>query len=673
MDIAVQLGLVQRGPEGTKQRDILQAVKDWLVNEMNGDWLLVVDNADDHSVLFAPDTEGCGTGETKGSLANFLPQSPNGKVLITSRYKTLAQRLVGYRLVDVLEVRPMPHLQALDLMRKKLSVDRFEETSAFQLLEALDFIPLAIVQASAYINQRRPFTSIRKYLEDLGQNGPAVRHLLEHNAGDIDFGGASSRSILSTIKLSWDFIRKLRPTAVRLISLMVFFNCQSIQTFLLHRNRYQYAYGCTIRHYGRLRDAKMGGSHASDISKSPLSTIESRRAYTQTSSGSVANFESNAMDRSLHVHCKHPISNNEKEFEEDVHFLQDFSLVSISIDGSALQMHSLVRTAIRTWLKDLKEDKKWEYLSIQVLAEEFPLHTELEPLHFCEQLVTHVELDVEPPPYGDAFKDWAQIIVAVGSYASDRGDWCLERKTVEMALRFMNTHGRETFHKEVAFSVTTTLAFLLAETGDCAAAKMLLDSLEDDRKRLPSRHPDLHTDLRTRAEVCRNLGGFNEAEALLRKAFDTWRSIDGENGLRTLDAKYGLGIYLFGQERYEEARDILSSIKGQYEELYGEGDFKLLSLMFGLARSNHMTGEFEVAENLYQRILELLTEETPGNCWAKAYVIYDMGMLRQSQGRYDEAKILFRDALERHEDTVSKDDSEYAEKLREDLENVLRL
>lgn len=261
MDIAVQLGLVKRGTECIeRQRDILQIMKDWLVNERNGKWFLVVDNADDDSVLFAPNTEGEGTDEMKRHLADALPQSPNGRVLITSRSKTLARRLAGSRPADVLEIPPMPQPQALDLMRQGLLVDQSDEESAIELLEALGFILLAIVQASAYITQK-PFASISRYLQDLRRGGFLTHYLLAHNAA-----GTRSMSILSTLQPSWHLARKLRPTAARLLSLMSFFNAQGIQTSLLRRYRYQYAYGCKKRHYGRLCDTTQGKPLDSHVS-----------------------------------------------------------------------------------------------------------------------------------------------------------------------------------------------------------------------------------------------------------------------------------------------------------------------------------------------------------------------------------------------------------------------
>jgi len=83
------------------QANILQLVSDWLSDEANGQWLLVVDNVDDDDIFFSVDDDIGGSirqGKTKARqqpLEVFLPQSPNGTILITSRNSIAARNLVG--------------------------------------------------------------------------------------------------------------------------------------------------------------------------------------------------------------------------------------------------------------------------------------------------------------------------------------------------------------------------------------------------------------------------------------------------------------------------------------------------------------------------------------------------------------------------------------------------
>jgi hypothetical protein len=64
-------------------------VHGWLSDETNGQWTMVVDNADDADVMFQPWNGGTSTDtpavSTDQSLSEFLPLSSHGSIVITSR------------------------------------------------------------------------------------------------------------------------------------------------------------------------------------------------------------------------------------------------------------------------------------------------------------------------------------------------------------------------------------------------------------------------------------------------------------------------------------------------------------------------------------------------------------------------------------------------------------
>lgn len=134
--------------------DVLRLVSNWLCDETHGRWMMILDNADDFEVFYPSRArqrdESLATAAA--ALATYLPQSRNGSILITSRSKDAAARLAGgYN--NIKEVRAMDERQALHLFRNKLRSESNEEGAA-DLLRALDYIPLAITQAAAFINRR---------------------------------------------------------------------------------------------------------------------------------------------------------------------------------------------------------------------------------------------------------------------------------------------------------------------------------------------------------------------------------------------------------------------------------------------------------------------------------------------------------------------------------------
>jgi hypothetical protein len=124
------------------QADVFKLVHNWLRNEKNGQWLLVLDNANDAGVLSpAPSnsqtlpTDGCtndsgsGSGSTSTSgllqhLSVYLPPSRHSSVLVMSRTRRAAMQIVEDS--DVMPIKPMHYAAAQALLYKKLrdKVDR---------------------------------------------------------------------------------------------------------------------------------------------------------------------------------------------------------------------------------------------------------------------------------------------------------------------------------------------------------------------------------------------------------------------------------------------------------------------------------------------------------------------------------------------------------------------
>lgn len=73
---------------------------------------------------------------------------------------------------------------ALSLFERKLGpLDQGDDTA--ELAAALDFMPLAIVQAVAYISQRSPRCSVQRYLEDYRKSDRKKTSLLDYEGGQL--------------------------------------------------------------------------------------------------------------------------------------------------------------------------------------------------------------------------------------------------------------------------------------------------------------------------------------------------------------------------------------------------------------------------------------------------------------------------------------------------------
>ena len=64
----------------------------------------------------------------------------------------------------------MDEAHAVALFERKLSTQSDQEDTV-ELVAALEFMPLAVVQAAAYINQRAPRCSVRRVYREVPEDG----------------------------------------------------------------------------------------------------------------------------------------------------------------------------------------------------------------------------------------------------------------------------------------------------------------------------------------------------------------------------------------------------------------------------------------------------------------------------------------------------------------------
>ena len=218
---------------GDGKVDILKSVSTWLMNKDNGPWLLILDNVDDASVLFDLSTNETGTGATPvhRRLLKFLPRVEHGAVLITTRDRTCALKLTGHRSTPI-EVLSMTMDESVDLLRNILRDAPQEE--ATELVKELEYVPLAISQASAYINTVSQ-ASIFTYLSTFRRGNEDQAALLNKNEHDLRRDPDVPNAVITSWELSFNQIREQSPRSADLLSLMSYFNRQAIPQFLIKR------------------------------------------------------------------------------------------------------------------------------------------------------------------------------------------------------------------------------------------------------------------------------------------------------------------------------------------------------------------------------------------------------------------------------------------------------
>ncbi|KAF2830091.1 hypothetical protein CC86DRAFT_444102 [Ophiobolus disseminans] len=187
---------------------------------------------------------------------------------------------------------------ALALFKKKLEVEG-DNSDIVELAAALEYMPLALVQAAAYIWQSAPRCSVAQYLEEFWRSNSEKTSLLDYEAGQLQRDWEAKNSIIMTWQISFEHLHHHEPSAAGLLSLISFFDRQGIPETLIH-----------------------GGQGVESAS------IASDRRERE-SDGNGVNFENN------------------------MGVLHDLSLISISTDGATFEMHSLLERWKQQFISNL--------------------------------------------------------------------------------------------------------------------------------------------------------------------------------------------------------------------------------------------------------------------------------------------------------------------------------
>ncbi|EDN05636.1 conserved hypothetical protein [Histoplasma mississippiense (nom. inval.)] len=211
------------GIQDVKPVEAKDQVKAYLSQKSAGKWLVIFDNADDMDMW----VKG---SNTTSSLKNFLPQNEQGHTIFTTRNRKLAVKLASSSVIPIPALDQETGVEILkkSLIRKDLLDDR-DTTIAF--LKQLTFLPLAITQAAAYVNEND--IGLADYIALLQEQEPDVVELLSEDFVDEGRYTNIQNPVATTWLISFQQIQHLDELAADYLSLMACINPRDIpQSFL---------------------------------------------------------------------------------------------------------------------------------------------------------------------------------------------------------------------------------------------------------------------------------------------------------------------------------------------------------------------------------------------------------------------------------------------------------
>ncbi|KAG9568778.1 hypothetical protein KCU77_g642, partial [Aureobasidium melanogenum] len=472
--------------------DIIQLFQGWLQNSRNGRWLLVLDNADEASYLLQPREEMLDKMNESGAYAG-------------------EKRL--YEHIPIFE--PMVEELALRLIEKKLG-PQADDTTTKQLVAALEYMPLAISQAAAYINQRGARSSVQQYLEEFERSERSRMRLLTVNSREHRRDREATNSITMTWQISFEHIRQYRESAADLLSLMSFYDNEGIPETLLH-------------------------------------------VHQQLSTGTKCETEQTRQDDVDGAHSGSE-SLTDESFEEDIITLRDYSFVFDTLNGKVFKMHRLVQLATRGWLKSHKQDV-YCMLNLATIYSNQGRWEEAEELQ-VSVLESHKRVVGEEHPHT------LTSMAHLASTYSHQGRW---EETEELQVSVLESNKRVVGEEHPnTLSSMANLASTYKQEGQLKMAEGLKVSVLEARKRvLGEEHPSTLNSMANLAATYSDQGRWKEAEELKLSVLEARRRLLGEEHPDTLNSMANLALTYKSQRRVVMASALLRRAINAALQSYG--------------------------------------------------------------------------------------------------------
>jgi tetratricopeptide (TPR) repeat protein len=554
--IAKRLGLAGSldGPE------LLMAVRERI--EVNPCWVLILDNADNLAVFGVGRTQP--GAEEKHGLCDFVPRGPAGTVLWTSRDKRIGGSLVGAR--RAIYVGGMTEGEARILLEavRDEEIGEAEAQGATALLAELEWLPLAVSQAAAYM--RRTSTPIDEYLSRLRRRIKRWEVL-----GETEFDrhrrGHVSNSVLQTWDISIEHVREENQMACNILHALAYLDNQNIPFALI------------------AKIAETMGRPAGD-----------REATSASAAGN--NQDGNQDDND--------------DVRAATVLLQDFSFLRLRTSDDrrgAYDMHKLVQEATQCSLRQetrRTDERRFSEVALRAVAALFP-ERRRDLWEECERYLVHAQRAAGWAELCGGEVEAAAFLSGVSDYLFDRGRWREKEPVDEKAHAFRKKVLGER-HRDTIRSMAKLAVTYYAQGRYDEAEKIKVEVLGLRREVLGEKHPDTIRSMAELAVTYYAQGRYDEAEKISVEVLGLRREVLGEKHPGTIESMASLAATYHAQGRYDEAEKSFVEVLALRREVLGEKHPETIRSMAELATTYHAQGRYDEDEKISVEVLGLRRE-----------------------------------------------------------------
>jgi tetratricopeptide (TPR) repeat protein len=576
--------------------DVRELVCTYLSKEANGDWLMVVDNADDENVLFGAEGEGedaaqdgpDGTWISSKSCSQYLPVSSSGSLLFTSRVRGVVLGL-GVAEGNVIDVGPMDMTTGDELLRRRLGPAVLDSTAELrrELVRELDGMALALTNAAAFINKCAPRTTVKGYIELLRQDDDTRRELLARSARDPRRVEERSNAIITTWQISFTHLRQTQRGASQLLALMSMFDREAIPDHILQ-----------------------------DQYRNP--------------------------------------NPSEIEFEVDVAALREYSLIRATTDVHVFDMHRLIQDSTQLWLSQSGQLQWWQRRYIACMSKAFP-NGDQEHWAICAPLLPHVMMTMSYPATGIEHQTLKVGVLFRGAwYAKEAGQYEDAGRMLAMAVDICDHVNFQ--DRNIKGDNLDLLGLIERDRGQYSKAELTCRRALEARERLlgPQDRRTLIS-VSNLAMILQDQYRLEEAEKLNRRAYIGRRSLLGPTHRETLTSLNNLAMVLRYMERDKEAESLYRCALEASRQIHGEYHVSTLTIVGNISMVVQQLGRISESEEIGRQALAgfeaVLGMDHPTTLTS----VDNLVSVLQEKGQLDEAEAQNRRALEGRRRALGQD------------------
>ena len=585
--------------------DVKKLVQATLGSEDIADWLMIVDNADDHDVLLG----ALDSNSKPARLRDYLPRSSRGAILFTTRSRKIAETLTPS---NALEVTVMDQADVKQLLTRRMSKKTLlnDEVALDELLILLTNLPLAIVQAAAFMNNND--MSVRGYIS-LFRNAETETELFNEQFEDPSRYEELDSTIAKTWQISFEQIRKHDQLAADYLSFMACIDRINIPQSLLPPAtspvQQMKALG-TLKGYAFITEQvnvaeKQAGGKFYDMHRLVhMASFHWLQRHNQRTT-----WVDVALARMKVVMPYDSYGGLKNRVEWMVYLPHALYVANLNgVVGTLASAGVLYRVGTC-------QDSLGQYS-----AAEITLRRVL--------VVQEKDLGLEHRNTLFTLHNLADVLDSQGAYAEAES---IIRKTIELSKKVFGDKNSDTLDSICLLAVILNSQGMHAE-----AEEMHCKTLELKKKVLGEEDPSTLWSMNNLAATVRRQGKYAEAEKIHRETLELKKKVLGEEHPETLVSMIGLGMALENQKKYAEAERMYRKALELEKQVLGEEHPDTLRDMDNLAKTLDSQGKCAEAEQVCRKTLELrkkiLGEEHPQTLTTMG----NLGITLAGQRRYDE-------------------------------------